>query len=166
MKMKHVRKNGKCEHHINGGNSLPNHFNFRNAQYKAEFAHLWDSLRVMVPLESCDPHPFISLLGPSKGKRFLSRLVPYLETQQKLQIICLLVACYSQIDVVKHAGVLDSLVDTPERMEVYNQTELFLSTVLQCIFPSIATLNLGIVVGMMGVLMEHCNMELVVHSRV
>ena len=120
----------------------------------------------MVPLESCDPHPFISLLGPSKGKMLLSRLIPHLETQQKLQIICLIVACFSQLDVVKNASELDSQAETPKRIEVDNQTELFSSRVLSSMFPSIASFHLGIVVGMMGVLMEHCNMELVVHSKV
>lgn len=138
----------------------------RKATYKSETSHLWDSLRVMVPLETSDPHPFISLLMPVKGKKLLPRLTRHLSTQQLLQVICLLVACFSQLDVVKNAGILDMQEDTPERAEVDRQTQTFLSTVLQSILPVIAQFNLGVVVGMMGLLMEHCDMGLVVHSRV
>ena len=139
---------------------------FREAIYKAETSKLWDNLRVMVPLETSDPHPFISLLTPAKGKKLLPRLARHLNTQQLLQVICLLVACFSQLDVVKNASVLDSQEDTPERREVDKQTQLFLSTVLQSILPVIAKFNLGVVVGMMGLLMEHCDMGPVIHSRV
>lgn len=139
---------------------------FREASYKAETSYQWDELRVMVPIETSDPHPFISLLMPAKGKKLLPRLTRHLSTQQLLQVICLLVACFSQLDVVKNAALLDLQEDTPERREVDKQTQLFLSTVLQCILPVIAKFNLGVVFGMMGLLMEHCDMRLVIHSRV
>ncbi|KAL5537061.1 PAT1 [Sanghuangporus sanghuang] len=133
--------------------------------YKAETARQWNDLRVMVPIETSDPHPFISLLMPAKGKKLLPRLTRHLSTQQLLQVICLLVACFSQLDVVKNAAILDQQEDTPERKEVDKQTQLFLSTVLQSILPVIAKFNLGVVFGMMGLLMEHCDMRLVIHSR-
>ncbi|KAL5492252.1 PAT1 [Sanghuangporus weigelae] len=133
--------------------------------YKAETARQWNDLRVMVPIETSDPHPFISLLMPAKGKKLLPRLTRHLSTQQLLQVICLLVACFSQLDVVKNAAILDQQEDTPERKEVDKQTQLFSSTVLQCILPVIAKFNLGVVFGMMGLLMEHCDMRLAIHSR-
>ncbi|EJD07401.1 uncharacterized protein FOMMEDRAFT_100603 [Fomitiporia mediterranea MF3/22] len=135
------------------------------ASYRAETGRLWDNLRVMVPLETSNPHPFISLLMPAKGKKLLPRLARHLNTQQLLQVICLLVACFSQLDVVKNAAVLDVQEDSSERREVDRQTQLFLSTVLQSILPVVAKFKLGVVVGMMGLLMEHCDMGLVIHSR-
>ena len=120
----------------------------------------------MVPLEACNPHPFISLMIPAKGKRLLPRIARHLQANQLLQIICLLVACFSQLDVVRNATLLDSQVDSPERREAEEQTELFLSTVLQCILPVISQFNLGVASGMMGLMMEHGDMGLIIHSRV
>ena len=103
---------------------------------------------------------------PAKGKKLLPRIARHLQANQLLQIICLLVACFSQFDVVRSAAVLDAQVDSPERREVELQTDLFLSTVLQCILPVISQFNLSVASGMMGLMMEHGDMGLIVHSRV
>ncbi|KAI5124196.1 hypothetical protein M0805_005047 [Coniferiporia weirii] len=133
--------------------------------YKTETTKLWDGLQVLVPLETSDPHPFISLIMPAKGKKLLPRLTRHLSSQQMLTLICLIVACFSQLDMVKNAAILDLQEDTPERSEVDRQTQLFLSTVLQSILPVIAGASLRIIGGMLGLLMEHCEMDVVVRSR-
>ncbi|THH10733.1 hypothetical protein EW145_g1128 [Phellinidium pouzarii] len=135
------------------------------AAYKVETTKLWDDLQVLVPLETSDPHPFISLMMPAKGKKLLPRLTRHLTSQQMLTLICLIVACFSQLDVVKNAVFLDIQKDIPARIEVDRQTQLFLSTVLQSILPVIAGANLKIIGGMLGLLMEHCDMHAVVRSR-
>lgn len=139
---------------------------YREVRYKNEVSKLWDDLQVLVPLETSDPHPFVSLMTPAKGKKILPRIARHLSSQQMLTLICLIVACFSQFDVVKNAPVLDLQQDTPERREVNRQTQLFLSTVLQSILPVIATANLRLIGGMLGLLMEHCDMLVVVGSRV
>jgi DNA topoisomerase 2-associated protein PAT1 len=149
-----------------GYNILRTQMCFREENYQKETAHQWDVLRVMVPLEACNPHPFISLMIPAKGKKLLPRITRHLQSNQILQIICLLVACFSQLDVVRNAALLDMEVGSPERAEVETQTELFLSTVLQCILPVISQFNIGVLGGMMGLMMEHGDMGLIVHSRV
>ena len=113
-----------------------------------------------------DPHPFISLLQPAKGKRLLPRVVRHLSSQQMLTVLTLLVACFSQLDVVIGAPILDSLEDSPERQAVDNQTQLFLSTVMQTIFPVIAKTSLRLISGLVGLLMERCELHKVIQSRV
>lgn len=139
---------------------------FRDAEYAHEVQTLWDGLMIMVPLETCDPHPFISLMIPAKGKRLLPRLTRHLSHQQVLTLLTLIVACFSQLDVVKNAALLDSQDDTPERIEVDKQTQIFLSSVLQGILPVIAKASLRLLAGMLSLLMNRCDILTVIISRV
>ena len=139
---------------------------FRAEIYASETQKLWDGLQVMVPLETSDPHPFISLMIPAKGKRLLPRLTRHLNPQQMLTLLTLLVACFAQLDVVKDAALLDSQVETPERSEIDKQTQIFVSTVLQSILPIIAKANLRLIGGLLGLLMERCEVNIVVQCRV
>lgn len=105
-------------------------------------------------------------MTPAKGKKILPRIARHVSPQQMLTLLCLIVACFSQFDVVKNAPILDQQQDTPEYREVDRQTHLFLSTVLQSILPVIATANLRLIGGMLGLLMEHCDILLVLGSKV
>ncbi|KAH8116273.1 topoisomerase II-associated protein PAT1 [Phellopilus nigrolimitatus] len=133
--------------------------------YKAATTRLWDGLQVMVPLETSDPHPFVSLMMPAKGKKLLPRLMRHLTPEQTLLLNFLIIACFSQFDVVKNTAILDSQEDTPARSEVDRQTQTFLSTVLQSILPVIAKANLKLIGGMLGLLMERSEVHFVARSR-
>ena len=61
-----------------------------------------------------DPHPFISPLTPTKGKKILPCLTCHLSSQRMLTLLTLLVACFSQLDVVHQAPCLDYIKDTQE----------------------------------------------------
>src|SRR5258708_7594639 len=105
---------------------------------------------------SSDPHPFISLLIPSKGKKILPRLARHLSSQRMLTLLTLLVACFSQLDVVKQAPILDSTQDDQpslqQRAEVERQTQAFLGSVMQSILPVVSVANLRLVTGLLGLL--------------
>ncbi|KLO11600.1 hypothetical protein SCHPADRAFT_998761 [Schizopora paradoxa] len=133
--------------------------------YAEEIQKLWDGLQIMVPLETSDPHPFISLLQPAKGKRLVPRLTRHLSSQQMLTVLTLLIACFQQLDVVIGAPLLDATEKTDGRDEMEKQTETFLSTVLQGILPVIAKASLRLVGGLLGLLMERCVLQTVVMSR-
>lgn len=120
----------------------------------------------MVPLETSDPHPFVSLLTPTKGKKLLPRLTRHLSGQQMLTMLTLLVACFNQLDVVIQAPLLDSLDDTPERKEVERQTQAFLGSVLQSILPVVAKSSLRLVSGLLGLLLDRSNIVAVTQTRV
>lgn len=144
---------------------------------------VWDELRVLVPLETrfvfekyrqgyahdtsfSNPHPFISILGPSKGKKILPRLTRHLNSQRMLTLLTLLVACFNQLDVVRIASLLDSLEDSPERADVERQTGAFLASVMQSILPIVAKSNLRLITGLLGLLLDRSNIAIIAQTKV
>jgi len=134
-------------------------------EYEALVQRLWDELRVMVPLETSDPHPFISLLTPTKGKKILPRLTRHLSSQRMLTLLTLLVACFSQLDVVHQAPCLDYIKDTQERSDVERQTLAFLGSVMQSILPVVSVATLRLVTGLLGLLLDRSNVVTVAQTR-
>ncbi|KAJ2927810.1 hypothetical protein H1R20_g9280, partial [Candolleomyces eurysporus] len=126
---------------------------------------IWDEMKVMVPLETSNPHPFISLLMPTKGKRILPRLTRHLSSERMLTLLTLLVACFDQLDVIKQAPILDSLVETPERAEVERQTQAFLGSVMQSILPVVSVAELRLVTGLLSLLLHRSNIVAVAQTR-
>ena len=113
-----------------------------------------------------DPHPFISLLTPTKGKKILPRLTRHLSSQRMLTLLTLLVACFSQLDVVHQAPCLDYIKDTQERSDVERQTQAFLGSVMQSILPVVSVANLRLVTGLLGLLLDRSNVVAVAQTRV
>ncbi|TFY78939.1 hypothetical protein EWM64_g5071 [Hericium alpestre] len=136
-----------------------------NAHYGESVQQLWDGLRVMVPLETSNPHPFISLITPAKGKKLLPRIARHLSSQQMLTMLTLLVACFSQMDVVIYASILDSPIESPEQKEIEAQTQTFLGSVIQSILPVVAKAGLRLVSGLLGLLLERSDIIAVSQTR-
>jgi len=132
--------------------------------YDEAVDELWDGLKVMVPLETSNPHPFISLLVPSKGKKILPRLTRHLSHQRMFTLLTLLVACFDQLDVVQQAPLLDTSEDSRERAEAERQSEAFLLGVLHSILPVVARADLRLVTGLLGLLLDRTNIVLVARS--
>jgi len=133
--------------------------------YKMLVDQVWDALRVMVPLQTSNPHPFISLLGPTKGKKLLPRLTRHLDSQRMLTLLTLLVACFSQLDVVVHASLLEGSNESRERSDVERQTQAFLGSVLQSILPIVAKASLRLVTGLLGLLLDRTNIAVIAQTR-
>ncbi|KAF9005908.1 topoisomerase II-associated protein PAT1 [Cyathus striatus] len=136
-----------------------------SSEYDDLVNQIWEELRVMIPLETSDPHPFVSLLGPSKGKRILPRLTRHLSSQRMLTLLTLLVACFSQLDVVKQAPILDTIEETRERNDVERQTQAFLGSVMQSILPVVSVAGLRLVTGLLGLLLDRSNIVAVAQTR-
>ncbi|KAF8892099.1 topoisomerase II-associated protein PAT1 [Infundibulicybe gibba] len=117
------------------------------------------------PLDTSNPHPFVSLLTPSKGKKLLPRLTRHLDGQRMLTMLTFLVACFAQLDVVKQAPLLDSVEDTAERGDVERQTQAFLGSVLQSILPVVAKASLRLVTGLLGLLLDRSNIVMSAQTR-
>ena len=83
-----------------------------------------------------------------------------------LQLITFLVACFSQLDVVRLAPFLDSLEDSPERSEAERQTQAFLGSVLQSILPLVAKASLRLVTGLLSLLISRSDIVVVTQTRV
>lgn len=113
-----------------------------------------------------DPHPFISLLTPTKGKKILPRLTRHLNSQRMLTLLTLLVACFSQLDVIKLAPILDSVQESQELADVDRQTQAFLGSVMQSILPVVSVANLRLVTGLLGLLLDRSNIVAVAQTKV
>jgi len=126
---------------------------------------LWVGIRVMVPLETSDPHPFVSLLMPVKGKKMLPRVTRHLSHNKMLQMLAFLVAVFSQLDVIKLAPLLDSPEDSSERQEAERQTQAFLGSVLQSILPVVAKAGLRLVTGLLSLLISRSDIVAITQTR-
>ncbi|KAG6891608.1 hypothetical protein C0992_002647 [Termitomyces sp. T32_za158] len=135
-----------------------------NSEYEASVDELWNGLKVMEPLETSNPHPFISLLVPSKGKKILPRATRHLSHERMYTLLTLLVACFDQLDVVQDAYLLDSIEDTKERVEAERQSEAFLLGVLHSILPVVARAELKLVTGLLGLLLDRTNIVYIAQS--
>ncbi|KXN86630.1 DNA topoisomerase 2-associated protein pat1 [Leucoagaricus sp. SymC.cos] len=148
---------------------LPEEEEVKHDEWKKEYDALmdkvWEELRVLVPLETSNPHPFISILGPSKGKKILPRLTRHLSSQRMLTLLTLLVACFGQLDVVRNASLLDSVEDGPKRAEAERQTNAFLASVMQSILPIVAKSNLRLITGLLGLLLDRSNITAVARTK-
>lgn len=83
-----------------------------------------------------------------------------------LTVLTLLVACFSQLDVVRQAYLLDSLEETRERNDVDGQTQAFLGSVVQSILPVVAKASLRLVSGLLGLLLDRNDIVAVSRTRV
>jgi DNA topoisomerase 2-associated protein PAT1 len=122
-------------------------------------------LKVMAPLEISNPHPFVCLLQPTKGKKLIPRLSRHLRSNHMLTILTLLVACFSQLDVIKDGPILDTWDESPERVEAEKQTHCFLGTVMQSILPLVAKSNLRLISGLLGLLLDRTDIIAVAFTR-
>lgn len=72
-------------------------------------------------------------------------------------MLVLLFACFSQLDVVIRATLLDSDEPSAERREIEVQTDIFLHDVLPGIAEVLVNSRLQICVGLLTLLLNHCD---------
>jgi len=117
-------------------------------------------------IASSNPHPFISLIAPSKGKKLLPRISRHLSAQQMLTVLTLLVACFSQMDIILHAHILDLPEENTRQQDLERQTQAFLGSVIQSILPVVAKAGLRLVSGLLGLLLERSDIVSITQTRV
>ncbi|KAH7097582.1 topoisomerase II-associated protein PAT1 [Auriculariales sp. MPI-PUGE-AT-0066] len=125
---------------------------------------IFTTMHVTDPLETSDPHPFISLLRPQKGKRMLPRAIRVLPDEMTTHLITLLLACFYQLDVVQNARVMDDIGDAGSAAAYEAELQVFNATVLQQLQIIISTASLGLVAGFLSVLVMH-QVQLVAMSK-
>ena len=81
-------------------------------------------------------------------------------------MLTLLVACFGQLDVVKEAPILDSVTESTHRSDVERQTQAFLAGVMQSILPVVSVLNLHLVTGLLGLLLDRSDVTAIARARV
>jgi DNA topoisomerase 2-associated protein PAT1 len=83
-----------------------------------------------------------------------------------LTLFTLLVACFSQLDVVKQLPIFDHSEDAWECAETEEQIQLFSGSVLHSILPVVAKASLRLVTGLLGLLLDRSNIVGVAQTRV
>lgn len=96
----------------------------------------------------------------------LPRVTRHFDSDKSLTLLTLIVACFSQLDVVMNSPLLDTLDETLERKELDAQTQAFLGSVMQSIMPTGAVASLKVVSGMLGVFLERNDIGFIARTRV
>lgn len=135
---------------------------------------LYAALMIQEPLEISDPHPFISLLTPIKGHRLLNRVMRHFSEAQALTVVILLLACYPQLDVVRHAPPwlyasstvnVFSMADMENRKRKLKETESYLGSVYPIIVGVLGRLDLKMLAGMVSLCLERWDVVQVLSTR-
>jgi DNA topoisomerase 2-associated protein PAT1 len=151
---------------------FPQHARIALQENEAQYAAL--------ALDISSPHPFISLLSATKGKKLLPRALRHTDPQQTLTLLTLLVATFDTLDVVRDAHVLDMnpsdplfnataasyAPGRPSRLEAEASTETFLNATIPLVMGTIGRAPLRIVTGMMGLLIERNDLLKVAKTKV
>lgn len=80
-------------------------------------------------------------------------------------MLTLLIACFSQLDVVIKAHIIEDATDEQEREDVERQTQAFLTGVLQSILPPIVKGNLRLLTGLLGLLLDKERNDIVLLAK-
>lgn len=112
-----------------------------------------------------------------KGKRILPRALRHTSPEQTLTLLTLMVATFDTLDTVQDAHLLDasddleklssgSLEGKSRRAAVEVKTEAFVNAIISPVMVVIGRIELRMVTGMLGLLMERNDLAKVVRSKV
>ncbi|KAI1824012.1 topoisomerase II-associated protein PAT1 [Xylaria intraflava] len=137
----------------------------RQEEFNALHKQLWDYLRILDPISSSSVHPFISFISYPKGKKAIPRVFRYLSVTQRTTILTMIVIHLDQLDVVRGAQV-----QTGEPISLDEATleriELFSLAVMPSLFQLLNESDLDIVTGVLGLITQNLNVDLVARSRI
>ena len=83
-----------------------------------------------------------------------------------MTLVTLLVACFSQLDVIIHSSLLDNPTESRDRLDMEKQTQVFLSSVVESILPVVAKTELRLISGWLGLLFERSDIVAVSQTSV
>ncbi len=96
----------------------------------------------------------------------LPRIARFFDTQRMLTLLTLIVACFSQLDIVRNAPLLDLGDDVRERRELEAQTNAFLGGIIQIIEPVVVSAPMRLMSGLLALFLERNDVGIVAKSRV
>nr|OQO27856.1 hypothetical protein B0A51_04825 [Rachicladosporium sp. CCFEE 5018] len=144
---------------------IEGHMRWRSAMVELN-QQLWAALKVMEPISTppTASHPFIRLLSHAKGKKALPRTFRHLDDQQRLTLLTLLSIHLDVLSVV--ALAYPSADAAPLQPAVKAEIELFTSCVMPPLFSYVNEAPLGIIIGLLGLILERVNMPVVARTKV
>lgn len=111
-----------------------------------------------LPDDTSHPHPFISILNYSKGKKVIPRVLRHLLPEQTLTLLTMLVANFESLNVCKSEVYAD--------VQGNQEIELFMNTIVPPLLGFVSEAPFRIVVGLLALFIERNNMIWVARSKV
>ncbi|EHK50316.1 hypothetical protein TRIATDRAFT_211684 [Trichoderma atroviride IMI 206040] len=127
-------------------------------------ARLWEELKVHEPIGVIVPHPFIAFLSCAKGKKAIPRIFPHLSFEQRTTIMTMIIYHLDQLDVVKGADVSDD--ETVLNPRMWENIDLFMSTVMPSLMQFFNNTGLDIVDGVLNLIATNLNVDAIAKTRV
>lgn len=109
-------------------------------------------------MKNSHPHPFISILNYSKGKKVIPRVLRHLLPEQTLTLLTMLVANFESLNVCKSEVYAD--------VQGNQEIELFMNTIVPPLLGFVSEAPFRIVVGLLALFIERNNMVWVARSKV
>lgn len=128
-----------------------------NEEYGILAQKMWNELRITVPIGIVHPHPFISILNYSKGKKVIPRVLRHLLPEQTLTLLTMLVANFESLNVCKSEVYAD--------VQGNQEIELFMNTIVPPLLGFVSEAPFRIVVGLLALFIERNNMVWVARSK-
>ena len=143
---------------------------------------LWDSMKVMEPVQakyatslpyleserkltySSTSHPFIQILSHGKGKKCIPRIFRHLDDQQRLTMLTLIAIHLDHLDVVRDAYPAADGAALPPLVK--EEIELYLAAVQPPLFSYVNEAPLGIIIGLIGLVLERTHVQSLVRTKV
>ncbi|KAI1639925.1 topoisomerase II-associated protein PAT1, partial [Biscogniauxia mediterranea] len=126
---------------------------------------LWKDLKVHDPISDSSVHPFITFISYPKGKKAIPRVFRHITPTQRTTILTMIIIHLDQLDVVRGAQV-----HTGEPITLNAATresiELFSMAVMPSLFQLLNESELDIVTGVLGLITENINVDLVARTRI
>lgn len=145
--------------------SVQAHVEWRQERQKLN-ATLWQELKVLDPIVpgSLVTHPFIAFLSFAKGKKAIPRVFRQIDQEQRVTILTMIVVHLDQLDVVRGARLAPGESQPPPL--VREEIELFSQAVMPCLLAYVSEAPINIVIGLLGLLIDHTNVVNVAHTKI
>jgi DNA topoisomerase 2-associated protein PAT1 len=127
---------------------------------------MWIETKIMEPVnfDSKTPHPFIAFLSVSKGKTAIPRIFRHIDQEKRMTVLTMIVAHLGVLDVVRLALLQPGEVQLPSA--VRKDIDLFQQTVMQSLFLYVNEAPLGIVIGLLGVILDRVDISIVARTKI
>lgn len=127
---------------------------------------LWEGLKVLDPIlpGSTVVHPFIAFLSFSKGKKAIPRVFHQIDQEQRVTILTIIVFHLDQLDVVREAQLAPG--ESQPAPHIREEIELFSQAVMPCLLGYVSEAPINIIIGLLGLLIDHANLVTVVHTKI
>lgn len=109
-------------------------------------------------------HPFIAFLSYAKGKKAIPRIFRHIDQEQRVTILTMIVVHIGILDVVRLAQLQPGESQLPAAIR--EEIELFSQAVMPSLFGYVNEAPLNIVVGLLGILLDSANLQLVARTKI